>query len=121
MANFKNLSTDQIVVSKSALDASARELDRLRKLVQVAPVPIDNSTEIQRLQDEIMQLKAAKALVKMIGGSLKITGKGGISLYGLGKYPVTLYVEQWVKLLDGTADIREFIEVHKGELKKKGA
>jgi hypothetical protein len=50
---------------------------------------------------------------------LKVSEKGGVSVYGLGRFPVTLYKEQWTKLLDLAADIRAFIEAHDAELKAK--
>jgi hypothetical protein len=51
--------------------------------------------------------------------TLKVSEKGGVSVYGLGRFPVTLYKEQWLKLLDMTDDIRTFISVHESELKAK--
>lgn len=45
--------------------------------------------------------------------------KGGVSVYGLGRFPITLYQEQWLKLLDMADQIRDFIGAHKGELKAK--
>jgi hypothetical protein len=51
--------------------------------------------------------------------SLKVSEKGGVSVYGLGRFPVTLYKEQWKKLLDMSDDIRNFIEVNDSQLKSK--
>ena len=51
--------------------------------------------------------------------SMKVSEKGAASVYGLGRFPVTLYQEQWSKLLDLAADIRGFIKDHEGQLKKK--
>ncbi len=51
----------------------------------------------------------------------KVSEKGGVSVYGLGRFPVTLYYEQWVRLLDQAEQIREFLEENKGSLKLKGA
>ena len=45
--------------------------------------------------------------------------KGGVSVYGLGRFPVTLYYEQWVRLLDMSKDLREFLEENKPRLKLK--
>ena len=45
--------------------------------------------------------------------------KGGVSVYGLGRFPVTLYLEQWAKLLAMTDEIRAFIKEHDAELKAK--
>ena len=51
--------------------------------------------------------------------SLKVSEKGALSVYGLGRFPVTLYREQWEKLLGLADDIRSFIQAHDSELKKK--
>jgi hypothetical protein len=53
------------------------------------------------------------------GLSLKVSEKGGLSVYGLGRFPVTLYKEQWNKLLDMAEDIRSFIKANDSELKSK--
>ena len=50
---------------------------------------------------------------------MKVSEKGGLSVYGLGRFPVTLYQEQWTKLLDLADDIRAFIKENQGTLKKK--
>jgi hypothetical protein len=49
----------------------------------------------------------------------KVSDKGGVSVYGLGRFPVTLYYEQWMKLLDKGQELREFLEANKGKLKLK--
>ena len=51
--------------------------------------------------------------------SFKVSDKGGVSVYGLGRFPVTLYYEQWVKLLDNAQDLRDFLEENKSKLKLK--
>ena len=51
----------------------------------------------------------------------KVSEKGGVSVYGLGRFPVTLYYEQWVRLLGSTASLAEVIETNKGKLKLKDA
>ncbi|PYX70018.1 MAG: hypothetical protein DMG72_19590 [Acidobacteria bacterium] len=55
-------------------------------------------------------------------GSLefKVSEKGGVSVYGLGRFPVTLYYEQWTRLLDASDKLREFLEENKSKLKLKG-
>jgi hypothetical protein len=50
---------------------------------------------------------------------MKVSEKGGLSVYGLGRFPVTLYKEQWNKLLDMTEDIRTFIKSNDAQLKTK--
>jgi len=49
----------------------------------------------------------------------KIGGKGGVSVYGLGRFPVTLYYEQWIRLLDASPRLRDFLEENKSKLKLK--
>jgi len=55
-------------------------------------------------------------------GSLefRVGEKGGVSIYGLGRFPVTLYYEQWIRLLDAADKLREFLEENKAKLKLKG-
>jgi len=50
---------------------------------------------------------------------MKVSEKGGVSVYGLGRFPVTLYKEQWIRLLDMVDDIRSFIEENESKLKAK--
>jgi hypothetical protein len=50
---------------------------------------------------------------------LKVSEKGAVSVYGIRRFPVTLYKEQWVKLLDRSSDIRAFIAANKAQLKAK--
>jgi hypothetical protein len=51
----------------------------------------------------------------------RVSEKGAVSVYGLGRFPVTLYQEQWAKLLDTTDELRAFIEQNKSRLKVKGS
>ncbi len=74
------------------------------------------------LKAELEKLKAENAALKARGGkgvSLKVSEKGAVSVYGLGRFPVTLYQEQWLKLLEMAEDIRGFIKENEGRLKKK--
>ena len=76
----------------------------------------------EELQAEIERLrKENQALKKPVRGqlSMKVSEKGGLSVYGLGRFPVTLYREQWEKLLGMADDIRRFIQENEGQLKKK--
>ena len=78
--------------------------------------------EDDNLKSELERLKAENARLKSERGrtvSLKVSGKGGVSVYGLGRFPVTLYKEQWTKLLGMTDEIRAFIKEHDAELKAK--
>lgn len=71
--------------------------------------------ELEKAKKEIETLKARTSK----GVSLKVSEKGGVSVYGLGRFPVTLYKEQWTKLLDMADDIRKFILDNEGQLKSK--
>ena len=51
--------------------------------------------------------------------SFKVSDKGGVSVYGLGRFPVTLYYEQWIKLLDRAQNLRDFLEENKSKLELK--
>jgi hypothetical protein len=72
------------------------------------------------------ELKAKLAeLEKQVQGrkrgaiDFKVSEKGGVSVYGLGRFPVTLYYEQWIRLLDQADQIRAFMEENKSRLKMK--
>ena len=75
----------------------------------------DLKAELERLRTENERLKSQRGR----SVSLKVSGKGGVSVYGLGRFPVTLYKEQWAKLLAVTDEIRGFIKEHDAELKAK--
>ncbi len=76
----------------------------------------------EEMKAELERLRAENAALKSRGGrgvSLKVSEKGGVSVYGLGRFPVTLYQEQWLKLLEMADDIRAFIRENEARLKKK--
>jgi len=75
----------------------------------------DMQTELERLRAENEALKRRTSR----GVSLKVSEKGGVSVYGLGRFPVTLYKEQWTKLLDMADEIRAFIRDNDAKLKAK--
>ena len=76
----------------------------------------DLKAELERLRAENERLK--KRSERATG--LKVSEKGGVSVYGLGRFPVTLYKEQWWKLLDMADEIRAFIKENEPKLKTKG-
>ena len=76
----------------------------------------DLKAEVDRLRAENERLKSQRG--RSVG--LKVSEKGGVSVYGLGRFPVTLYKEQWTKLLAMSDEIKAFIKEHDGELKAKG-
>jgi hypothetical protein len=73
--------------------------------------------ELERLRAENENLKSRGASGRSV--SLKVSEKGGLSVYGLGRFPVTLYKEQWAKLLDMADEIRTFIKENESKLKAK--
>jgi hypothetical protein len=77
--------------------------------------PEEMKAELERLRAENEQLKATNRR----GIYMKVSEKGALSLYGLSRFPVTLYPEQWVKILDLEPDIRRFIEDNKSQFKWK--
>jgi len=75
----------------------------------------DLKVELERLRKENAALKrGASSNVRM-----KVSEKGALSVYGMGRFPVTLYKEQWLKLLDMADDIRAFIAANDSALKEK--
>jgi hypothetical protein len=70
-----------------------------------------------RLQELEKQVETKKRSGAM---EFRVSEKGGVSVYGLGRFPVTLYYEQWTRLLDATEDLRRFLEENKDKLKLKG-
>jgi hypothetical protein len=78
----------------------------------------DLKAQLERLTRENETLKSqSRARPGQL--SMKVSEKGGVSVYGLGRFPVTLYQEQWKKLLESADAIREFIQVNEAQLKKK--
>jgi hypothetical protein len=74
------------------------------------------------LKSELERLRRENAALKKGAGSgvrLKVSEKGGVSVYGMGRFPVTLYKEQWLRLLDIADDIRAFIAANEAHLKTK--
>ena len=76
----------------------------------------------QELKAELERLRAENETLKARGTrstAIRVSEKGGVSVYGLGRFPVTLYKEQWLKLLDMAEEIRRFIGENEARLKTK--
>jgi hypothetical protein len=73
------------------------------------------------LKAKLAELEKQVQGVKRGNLNYKVSEKGGVSVYGLGRFPVTLYYEQWIRLLDQSEQIREFLEDNKTQLKMKNA
>ena len=77
----------------------------------------DMKTELERLRAENEALKNKKSGQGTL--SMKVSEKGALSVYGMGRFPVTLYKEQWLKLLNIADEIKKFISENEGKLKTK--
>lgn len=77
----------------------------------------DMKAELERLRAENEALKSKKGTKGVL--SMKVSEKGALSVYGMGRFPVTLYKEQWLKLLSISEDIKKFIAENEDRLKTK--
>ena len=78
--------------------------------------------EVEDMKAELDRLKAENEALKTrakTGLSFKVSQKGAVSVYGLGRFPVTLYKEQWEKLFERVDDLKGFIQENAGQLKVK--
>lgn len=80
------------------------------------------ATENETLEQKLNRLEAENAALKNKATakiSLKVSEKGAVSLYGLGRFPITLYAEQWAAVIENIERIKQFIADHKFELSHK--
>jgi hypothetical protein len=73
----------------------------------------------EELLQRIAELEKEVGKRKAAGLEFRVSEKGAASVYGLGRFPVTLYYEQWIRLLDSSSDLRAFLEENKSKLKLK--
>lgn len=73
----------------------------------------------EELLQRIAELEKQSGARKPGELQFKVGEKGGVSVYGLGRFPVTLYYEQWIRLLDAAEGLRSFLEENKSRLKLK--
>ena len=76
----------------------------------------------EEMKSELEQLRAENEALKKAASrelSMKVSQKGALSVYGLGRFPVTLYKEQWLRLLGFAGEIRDFISQNEAGLKVK--
>ena len=77
----------------------------------------------EEMEQELARLRAENAALKKApkpgSFSLKVSEKGGLSVYGMGRFPVTLYKEQWLKILEMADTLRNFIKDNDAQLKAK--
>jgi hypothetical protein len=82
----------------------------------------ENAMADEELKSEIERLRAENEALKKSsskGLSMRVSEKGAVSVYGLGRFPVTLYKEQWLRVLDMADDIKEFIRQNDAQLKSR--
>ena len=77
----------------------------------------DLRAELERLKAENEKLKTGSK--RAMGISFKVSEKGAVSVYGMGRFPVTLYKEQWIKLFEHIDQLKEFITENDSRLKTK--
>jgi hypothetical protein len=76
----------------------------------------------EEMKAELERLRSENAALKKRGSSpvrMKVSEKGALSVYGMGRFPVTLYKEQWLKLLEMSSEIRAFMAENEAQLKAK--
>lgn len=80
----------------------------------------ESDEDLKRQVAELQaQLEAERSKGRK-GVHLKVSEKGGVSLYGIRRFPITFYIEEWQRILDMEPEIRAFLAEHEGELRKKG-
>jgi len=82
--------------------------------VMSEPTPEELKARIAELEQKLTARKSKNL-------EFRVSEKGGVSVYGLGRFPVTLYYEQWMRLLGSVDELRAFIEENKARLKTKNA
>lgn len=102
----------------AAKKAAARNSEEQDLSVYTEDTIGDQPTDVQVAWYQWQNAQLKKRSSKSV--SMKVSEKGGLSVYGLGRFPVTLYKEQWARLLAMADDISGFIKDHNGELKEKG-
>src|SRR5881296_2795311 len=108
------------LTSEMKMEANARILEDIRQkmeALQSEGKPETAEQELARLRRENAQLRVAKAERGAL--TCKVTPKGGVSVYGMGRWPVTLYRDQWERLLAQSDHIIAFIEANAASLSTK--
>ncbi len=75
----------------------------------------------EELKAKVAELEKQQARKRSGSLEFRVSEKGGVSVYGLGRFPVTLYYEQWTRLLEAADRLKEFLEENKDKLKLKSA
>lgn len=82
---------------------------------------MDQAMTLEQAQAMIKDLQAQVSKAQQKGNNIKVSDKGAVSVYGLGRFPVTLYMSQWAKLFERTEEIKAFIQNNAARLAQKEA
>ena len=108
-----------VVVGQSLAANPVKAAPAVHERVYVAPkAPVGETAEqeLARLRAENEALKQTKTANKL---GFKVSDKGAVSVYGLGKWPVTLYGEQWDRLIESVPALKAFIAANRSKLSTK--
>lgn len=75
----------------------------------------------EELKAKVAELEKKQSRQRSGVLEFRVSEKGAVSVYGMGRFPVTLYYEQWTRLLEAAPQLKEFLEENKGKLKMKGS
>lgn len=75
----------------------------------------------EELKAKVAELESKQTRQRSGALEFRVSEKGAVSVYGMGRFPVTLYYEQWVRLLEAAPRLKEFLEENKSKLKLKSA
>jgi len=90
------------------------DVSHAKEAIMVEPTYDELKAKLAELEKQVDSKKRSGAM------EFRVSEKGGVSVYGLGRFPVTLYYEQWTRLLDAAENLRGFLEENKSKLKLKG-
>lgn len=106
----------------SGAKGEPREIEEIVRLIDGAGSEVPTPHSVEELRKELARLSEENELLKAQGRNalrLQVSQKGALSVYGLGRFPVTLYKRQWLRLLDVSNEIRRFIESNSSALAEK--
>jgi len=119
-----SIGQNAVKIEKNGVQAGHKllEFERITRRCGITESGTQNMATEEELRAELERLrKENEALKRPTRGqiSMRVSEKGGLSVYGLGRFPVTLYREQWEKLIGMAGEIKQFIEANDALLKKK--
>lgn len=119
MSTSLNTSATAAADRRAAALAAAAARRQPTAAAPTAAAPTAAAADLQAMIDKLKAENQALKTAQAKPLTIRRSEKGAVSVYGLGKFPVTLYAEQWPKVLDMAEDIRQFIENNKAVLSWK--